>query len=60
LKNRYSDPALNRRFVVGVDRAKMTFYTVEQHAQDDLLDDIPVFDQSETNQRMKEAFEGFK
>ena len=60
LKNRYSDPALNRRFVVGVDRAKMTFYTVEQHAQDDLLDDVPVFDQSETNQRMKEAFEGFK
>ena len=60
LKNRYSDPATNRRFVVGVDRGKMTFYTVEQHAQDDLLDDIPVFDQSETNQRMKEAFEGFK
>ena len=60
LKNRYNDPALNRRFVVGVDRAKMTFYTVEQHAQDDLLDDVPVFDQSETNQRLKEAFEGFK
>ena len=60
LKNRYSDPATNRRFVVGVDRDKMTFYTVEQHAQDDLLDDIPVFDQTETNSRMKEAFEGFK
>lgn len=30
LKNRYSDPNYNRRFVVGVDRAKMKLYDVEQ------------------------------
>lgn len=58
LKNRYSDPATNRRFVVGVDRAKMTLYNVEQSAQDDLIDD-PVFDQTETNDRMKDLFKEF-
>ena len=58
LKNRYSDPATNRRFVVGVDRAKMTLYNVEQSAQDDLMDD-PVFDHTETNDRMKDLFKEF-
>ena len=33
LKNRYSDPAINRAFIIGVDRAKMRLYDVEQHAQ---------------------------
>lgn len=59
LKNRYSDPSLNRRFVIGVDRAKMTLYTVEQSAQDDIIDDAPVFDMTQTNERMKEAFKNF-
>ena len=58
LKNRYSDLAMNRRFVVGVDRAKMTLYNTEQSAQDDLLDE-PVFDQTETNSRMRDAFKEF-
>jgi hypothetical protein len=38
LKNRYNDPTSNKRFVVGVDRAKMRLYDVEQSAQDDILD----------------------
>lgn len=60
LKNRYSDPNLNRRFVVGVDRAKMTLYNVEQSAQDDVMQDIPVFDSGEIQSRnVKEAFEQF-
>ena len=58
LKNRYSDPATNRRFVVGVDRAKMTLYNVEQSAQEDVLDEA-VFDQTETNERMKDMFKEF-
>jgi hypothetical protein len=38
LKNRYNDPTINKRFIVGVDRAKMRLYDVEQRAQSDLLD----------------------
>ena len=33
LKNRYNDPGLNRAFIIGVDRAKMRLYDVEQSAQ---------------------------
>ena len=33
LKNRYNDPSLNRSFIVGVDRAKMKLYDVENTAQ---------------------------
>jgi replicative DNA helicase len=38
LKNRYNDPTINKRFVVGIDRAKMRLYDCEQSAQKDLLD----------------------
>ena len=33
LKNRYNDPTVNKRFVVGIDRAKMRLYDVEDSAQ---------------------------
>ena len=38
LKNRYNDPTMNRKFIVGVDRSKMRLYDVEQSAQSDLVD----------------------
>lgn len=38
LKNRYGDPSINKKFVIGVDRAKMRLYDVEQSAQTDLSD----------------------
>jgi len=38
LKNRYNDNNANKRFVVGIDRAKMRLYDCEQMAQDDILD----------------------
>ena len=38
LKNRYNDPTLNKRFVVGIDRAKMRLYDCEQSEGGDLLD----------------------
>ena len=38
LKNRYNDPTIYKRFVVGVDRGKMRLYDCEQKAQDDILD----------------------
>jgi hypothetical protein len=46
LKNRYNDPTVLKRFVVGVDRSKMRLYDVEQSAQVDILDDSPAFDKS--------------
>ena len=50
LKNRYNDPTMYRRFVVGVDRSKMRLYDVEQSGQDDLLDS-PVMDNTEFGQQ---------
>ena len=38
LKNRYNDPTMNKRFVVGIDRAKMRLYDCEQKAQEELVD----------------------
>jgi replicative DNA helicase len=38
LKNRYNDPTVYKRFVVGIDRSKMRLYDVEQSAQNDILD----------------------
>jgi len=54
LKNRYSDPAINRRFVVGVDREKMRLYDVEQSAQTDIMEDRPVMDKTNFGQRRDE------
>lgn len=33
IKNRYSDPTKNKRFLVGMDRGKMKWYDVEQNSQ---------------------------
>jgi len=38
LKNRYNDPTMNKRFIVGIDRAKMRLYDCDQSAQDNLID----------------------
>jgi replicative DNA helicase len=38
LKNRYNDPTLYKRFVIGVDRAKMKLYDLEQTAQKNIMD----------------------
>jgi replicative DNA helicase len=68
LKNRYSDPNYFKRFVVGIDRAKMKLYDVEASAQAGLSDsgqkndDKPVFDKSDFGKRIhnEEQFSGFK
>ena len=49
LKNRYNDPTMNKRFVVGIDRSKMRLYDVENKEQEDLVDsgqDEPTFDKT--------------
>lgn len=38
LKNRYNDPTLNKRFAIGIDRAKMKLYDIEQSAQKNISD----------------------
>ena len=53
LKNRYNDPTLHKRFVLGVDRSKMRLYDVDENEQN-LTDDTPVFDRTETGQRFKD------
>lgn len=53
LKNRYGDPAMHRRFVVGIDRSRMKLYDVEQSAQDGIIDDAPVMDKSSFGQGLK-------
>ena len=54
LKNRYNDPNINKRFVVGVDRAKMRLYDAESSAQDGVMSDKPVMDNAEFGQRYDE------
>jgi replicative DNA helicase len=50
LKNRYSDPSQNRRFVVGVDKSRMRLYDVEDSAQQNIMDG-PVFDNTPSGER---------
>ena len=63
LKNRYNDPTMNKRFILGIDRAKMRLYDVEQVAQKDVLDsgqDEPVFDNTGVGKRLGEkSYEKF-
>jgi hypothetical protein len=56
LKNRYNDLAKNKRFVVGVDRAKMKLYDVDQSAQDGIQDDKPLMDKTEFGERDSDFF----
>ena len=56
LKNRYNDPTVNKRFVLGIDRAKMRLYDCEQSAQDNILDS----NQEEFTTDTKSKFQGFK
>ena len=46
LKNRYNDPTIFKRFVIGVDRARMKLYDCEQEAQEELLDSGEDYDDS--------------
>ena len=60
LKNRYNDPTIHKRFVVGIDRAKMRLYDCEQSAQDDILDNGKEEEYTYEEQKPKKSFDGFK
>ena len=69
LKNRYNDPSINKRFVVGVDRSKMRLYDVESTVQLGVVDngqeklnrefDKPSFGK-DTKDKQYEKFQDFK
>jgi replicative DNA helicase len=60
LKNRYNDPTIHKRFVVGIDRAKMRLYDCEQSAQQDILDNGKDEEYDYEEKKPKKTFEGFK
>jgi len=61
LKNRYNDPTIYKRFVVGIDRAKMRLYDCEQSAQKDILDSGNEDEYNDyEDKKPKKSFEGFK
>ena len=60
LKNRYNDPTISKRFVVGIDRAKMRLYDCEQSAQDDIIDSGKEEEYNYEEAKPKKSFEGFK
>ena len=61
LKNRYNDPTINKRFVVGIDRAKMRLHDLDESEQTDLVDsnqkedtfNEPVFDRTDFGEGWK-------
>ena len=59
LKNRYNDPTVNKRFVVGIDRAKMRLYDVEQTAQKDILDSGKEEEYTYEEEKKQNKFAGF-
>ena len=60
LKNRYNDPTIHKRFVIGIDRAKMRLYDCEQSAQQDILDNGKDEEYDYEEKKPKKSFEGFK
>jgi replicative DNA helicase len=66
LKNRYRDLNLNKRFVIGVDRAKMKLFDVEQSAQEGItdaggMDPVESYkSMQKQNKFEKKSFDGFK
>ena len=60
LKNRYNDPTMNKRFIVGIDRAKMRLYDCEQKAQEDIVDSGQEEEYNKKESKFKKNFDEFK
>ena len=60
LKNRYNDPTIYKRFVIGIDRAKMRLYDCEQKAQEDIIDNGQEEEYNKENKITKKSFTEFK
>ena len=59
LKNRYNDPTIYKRFVIGIDRAKMRLYDCEQKAQDDIVDSGSEDEYNKEDKAPKKSFAEF-
>jgi hypothetical protein len=60
LKNRYNDLSTHKKFVVGIDRAKMRLYDVEQAAQDNILNNPPTVRYDDTESKFNsKSFDTF-
>ncbi len=60
LKNRYNDNNTNKRFVIGIDRAKMRLYDCEQTAQDNILDSGREEEYNNEDEQPTKKFGAFK
>ena len=60
LKNRFNDPTVRKRFVVGIDRAKMRLYDCEQTAQQDIVDSGQEEEYNNEDTKVKKTFNDFK
>jgi len=63
LKNRYNDPTKYKRFVIGIDRARMKLYDVEESAQSDIVSDMSIPDKPIAtwgDNEKKDTFANFK
>ena len=60
LKNRYNDPTIFKRFVVGIDRAKMRLYDCEQSAQENIVDSGQEEEYNNEDNKPKKSFAEFK
>jgi archaellum biogenesis ATPase FlaH len=64
LKNRYNDPTYYKRFTLGIDRAKMRLFDIEQSGQDGITDsgqpDKPLNTFGNREKPQRKNFDGFK
>ena len=60
LKNRYNDPTVYKRFVIGIDRAKMKLYDCDQSAQEDIVDSGQEEEYNDDKETTKSKFSSLK
>ena len=60
LKNRYHDPTMNKRFVVGIDRGKMKLFDCEQSAQEDIVDSGQEEEYNKPDDKLHKKFAALK
>ena len=58
LKNRYNEVAIFRRFVIGIDKAKMKWYDAEQSAQEDIIGTTSVSPTPISHEKTESVFSG--
>ena len=63
LKNRFSDPEKNKKFIVGVDKSRMRLYNLEKIVQDTIANESSIQEQPKSSFQAKfdkKSFKDFK